>query len=101
MPGDNSTIAAAISDDGTIYGLSEFVEIVQQGDIILIFEDQNATIWEEKGPVDLSTLVTGGDTSFDLNFIRDFNNAGSLIGFGREPKGHHFHLTASCLAMVS
>ena len=47
LPKDNSTIAADIADDGTVYGLSEFVELVKCGNLIKIFETQRATMWQE------------------------------------------------------
>ncbi len=90
LPKDNSTIAADIADDGTVYGLSEFVELIPCGKLIKIFETQKATMWQDGTPIDISGLVKGGDTSFDLNFVRDHNDAGKLVGFGRDPKGPPF-----------
>ncbi len=90
LPRDNSTIAADIGDDGTVYGLSEFVEIVKCPNFIKIFETQKATMWLNGEPIDINGLVKGGDTSFDLNLVRDHNDAGKLIGFGRDPKGPPF-----------
>ncbi len=90
LPKDNSTIAADIADDGTVYGLSEFVEIIKCPNILKIFETQKATMWQNGTPIDLNGLVKGGDTSFDLNFVRDHNDAGKLVGFGRDPKGPPF-----------
>ena len=90
LPKDNSTIAVDIADDGIVYGLSEFVEIVKCPNLIKIFETQKATMWQNGTPIDISDLVKGGDTSFDLNFVRDHNDAGKLIGFGRDPKGPPF-----------
>ncbi len=87
LPKDNSTIAADIADDGTVYGLSEFVELVKCGNLIKIFETQKATMWQDGTPIDINGLVIGGDTSFDLNLVRDHNDAGKLVGFGRDPKG--------------
>ena len=90
LPKDNSTIAADIADDGTVYGLSEFVELIKCPNFIKIFETQKATMWQNGTPFDISDLVKGGDTSFDLNFVRDHNDAGKLVGFGRDPKGPPF-----------
>ncbi|MCI0347596.1 MAG: hypothetical protein L0221_19520, partial [Chloroflexi bacterium] len=64
LPGDNSTIAVEIEDDGAILGLSELVEIEQCGPFICIFETQKAAMWQGESLVDLNDLVTGGDTSF-------------------------------------
>ncbi|MEE8155972.1 MAG: hypothetical protein V3T53_13545 [Phycisphaerales bacterium] len=90
LPKDNSTIAADIADEGTIYGLSELVELVDCGNFIKIFETQKATMWQNGRPIDINGLVKGGDTSFDLNLVRDHNDAGKLVGFGRDPKGPPF-----------
>jgi hypothetical protein len=91
LPGDNSTIAVGIEDDGSIVGLSELAEVVPCGPLICIFEDQKATAWGPGlVPVDLNELVTGGDRSFGLQFAWDRDGSGRFTGWGRDVAGPPF-----------
>ncbi len=90
LPGDNSTIAVGIEGDGVALGLSELVEVKQCGPFICIFETQKAVTWTGGAPVDLNDLVTGGDTSFTLEFAWDRDSAGRIVGWGRDPDGPPF-----------
>lgn len=91
LPGDNSTIAIEIEADGAILGVSSLVEVEKCGPLICIFETQKAAIWQGPSPVDLNDLVTGGDTSFGLEFAWDRNEApGQIVGWGRDIAGPPF-----------
>jgi uncharacterized membrane protein len=83
LPRDNSSGARRIENDGVISGVSNFVEIVDNGHIILIFEDQKATAWTEGVPANLNEQVSGGATYIDLRMAMDRVDSGEFIGFGR------------------
>lgn len=86
LEGDNASGAFAIENDGVIFGLSNFVEVIDCGPFIKIFEDQKAVSWNG-APSDLNSLVTGGATYVDLRIARDRNDAGDVVGFGRSFDG--------------
>ncbi len=88
--GDNSALALDIEDDGSILGLSELVEISMCGPLICITETQKATMWSGNTLADLNSLVTGGDTTFDLEQAWDRDGAGRIVGFGRTQGGPPF-----------
>ncbi len=90
LQGDNSTIGIEIEDDAAVLGLSELVEVEPCGPLICIFETQKATMWQGNTLLDLNDLVTGGDTSFALEFAWDRNGAGNIIGWGSDINGPPF-----------
>lgn len=87
LPGDNSTYALAVADDGSILGTSQLVTVEHIGHQIRIHVDDKAVFWPTASslPIDLNTLVTGGDP-LDLRVIVARNAAGKLIG-GASPIG--------------
>jgi uncharacterized membrane protein len=92
LPGDNSAISIEIEDDSAIFGMSSLVEVENCGPLICIFEDRHAAMWPDGGPVpvNLDDFVTGGDTSFNLEFAQDRNGAGRIVGSGRDIAGPPF-----------
>jgi probable HAF family extracellular repeat protein len=83
LPEDNSSGARRIENDGVVCGLSNFVEIIDNGHLIIITEDQKATEWVGGVPMNLNDMVTGGATYIDLRIANDRTDDGTFIGFGR------------------
>ncbi len=83
LDGDNASGSFSIEDDGAIVGLSNFVETIDCGPFIKIFEDQKAVIWSDGAPTRLADLVTGGATYIDLRIAFDRRADGAIVGHGR------------------
>lgn len=68
--GGTDSFAQAINDQGQIVGGSKNAS-----------GEAHAFLWSTKsGMQDLSSLVSDSDGAFDLNYIRDINNSGEIIG---------------------
>jgi uncharacterized membrane protein len=82
---DNSSVTTGITEDGAPLGASDEVTVTKQGDLIIITQDEKATMWTSGGPVAIADLVTGGDTFIDLHFAQAANSLGQIVGRGDDP----------------
>lgn len=74
-----SGFANDINEAGVVVGASD--DITLQGQFL--FVDRNAAMWVNGNPVLLSSLVAE-DTTFELHEARVINEAGRILGEGRE-----------------
>jgi len=91
LDGDNSTIAVGIEDDGTILGHSNEVTVEYIRDRIIIHEIQKAVMWRDGNLTNLNDLIEEGGEDVTLEFARDRNNAGRVVGFSGLIDGPPFH----------
>ena len=83
LPGDNAGAALRVEGDGTILGVSNFVEVVQCPNFIKIYETRKAVAWTDGAPSNLNELVSGGAGYIDLTVTQDRTDGGAFVGWGR------------------
>jgi probable HAF family extracellular repeat protein len=81
LEGDNSTMAMGIENDGAILGHSNEVTVEYIRDRIIIHEVQKAVVWRGGNVINLNDLVERGGEDVTLQFSRDMDGAGRIVGF--------------------
>ncbi len=79
LPGDNSSEAWRIRDDGVIVGASAHVRVERVGDLIRVFTDAKAAIWQDGVISDLNTRVAPV-SPLKLRSATGINAAGAIVG---------------------
>lgn len=96
LPGDNSSYAFGVGEDGTVCGTSELVTVTIVGHQLRITIDGKAAVWQAGAITNLNALVTGGD-ALNLRIALGRNGAGQYFGQatpvgGTEFRGFRFEL---------
>ncbi|RJP34914.1 MAG: hypothetical protein C4547_10185 [Phycisphaerales bacterium] len=87
LPGDNTTIANLIGDDGTIYGQSVKVTVERIGHQIRVYLVEKAAYWRGGDVFNLNDEVTHGGEGINLHFIRGMDDTGRLLGYAGSKQG--------------
>lgn len=91
LPGDNTTVAVHVADDGTIYGESVFVRVEQVGHQTRIYWTDKATYWRNGIVHNLNDEISQGGELVDLKFAQDSDASGRIAGFAGLKQGPPFN----------
>ncbi len=87
LPGDNTTYANLVGEDGTIYGQSVKVTVEHIGHQIRITLDEKAAYWRDGDVFNLNDEITHGGEGVNLHFIRAMDVTGRLLGYAGSEEG--------------
>ena len=81
LPGDEGGAGFGVNDAGRVVGESTDIQQVGQ----LLHFTSRATLWEQGQAIELTSLVTSGDTDIEPFAGLAINNQGVILGWGKRP----------------